>query len=731
MFKLQQKPYFRELIYFWGLVFVGFLIALFSLNTPTQLEAIKEKGVLRVAIRNTPMTYYIDKGQPAGFEYELAQAFASYLGVKMELIQPTTFADLFDTMRRRNAHIAASNLTQSEARQEQFDFGPAYRYSAPIVVYRVRQGRSRPKQIEDLYNSHILVLADSVPAELLASLKESHPQLQWEESDSDAATDLLDRLHDGSIDFTIMNSSVFDAVKSFYPGLNKGLELGPPQPIAWMLPYHHDGTLKEALNRFFERPQTQELIKQLETRYFSRQNQLNFFDTGEFRRAFQKRYPPLEQYFMLAAQETGIDHLLLAAIAYQESHWREGAVSPTGVRGIMMLTEDAASEVGVSDRTDPRQSIFGGAEYLVRVRARIPDRIPEPDHTWFALAGYNIGFGHLEDARLLTQKAGKNPDRWEDVSQFLPLLANEKYYSTLRYGYARGYEPVTYVANIRKYMEMLSWEEQLAQTRRTLETGSVHKTPESSAASTEETPAVEDESPAQETPTAEAKAESEAEAEAEAEADIESQAPAESKDDNRDASLPPGGEIDEEAPTEDATKPGDNTPAQDETSVDKPSSVEEIPSEDEDDTAAEDNVPSSEKETAAEDASPSTEKTAPAEDGVPSSEKETAVEDASPSTEKTAPAEDGMPSSEKETAVEDAAPSTEKTAPAEDGVPSSEKETAVEDASPSTEKTAPITEAASSEEDDITGTAAPAATEQPATSLEQPEAPARPQDSTL
>ncbi|MBR9882642.1 MAG: membrane-bound lytic murein transglycosylase MltF [Oceanospirillales bacterium] len=465
MFVLRQNPHFRELVYFWGLTIIAFLLTLISVNTPTQVEAIKERGVLRVATRNTPMTYYIDKGKPAGFEYELATAFADYLGVKLELILPTTFADLFTSIRERNAHIAAANLTVSERRKKQFEFGPTYRYSAPTVIYRVKQGQTQPKTIDDLYNSKILVLAGSAQADLLHRIKHDHPDLQWEESDNDAATDLLDQVHDSSVDYTIMDSAVFDAQKSFYPGLSKGFELDAPQPIAWMLANHYDGTLKNELEKFFALPETQQLIKQLEERYFSRQNKLNFFDTTEFRRALTERYPPLEQYFMLASQETGIDHLLLAAIAYQESHWREDAISPTGVKGIMMLTEGAASEVGVSDRTDPRQSILGGADYLVNVRAKIPNRIPEPDHTWFALAGYNIGFGHLEDARVLTQRAGKDPDRWQDVREYLPLLANEKYYSKVRYGYARGYEPVTYVANIRKYMEMLRWEEQVTQAR--------------------------------------------------------------------------------------------------------------------------------------------------------------------------------------------------------------------------------------------------------------------------
>uniref|UniRef100_UPI003567924A transglycosylase SLT domain-containing protein n=1 Tax=Neptunomonas sp. TaxID=1971898 RepID=UPI003567924A len=166
-----------------------------------------------------------------------------------------------------------------------------------------------------------------------------------------------------------------------------------------------------------------------------------------------------------AEQETDIDWMLLAAVAYQESHWKADAVSPTGVKGIMMLTNAAAKEVNVMDRTDPIQSVIGGAQYLLNVKGKIPDRIPEPDHTWFALAGYNVGFGHLEDARILTQRANKDPDKWDDVREFLPLLSKKKYFSTVKYGYARGQEPVQYVANIKKYIELLEWEKQIQQIR--------------------------------------------------------------------------------------------------------------------------------------------------------------------------------------------------------------------------------------------------------------------------
>ena len=122
-----------------------------------------------------------------------------------------------------------------------------------------------------------------------------------------------------------------------------------------------------------------------------------------------------------------------------------------------MLTLPTAKEVGVTDRLDPDQSLRGGAYYLNNLKSRLPKKIVEPDRTWFALAAYNVGFGHLEDARVITQKRGGDPSSWYDVKQSLPLLTQKKWYSKTRYGYARGYEPVQYVQHIRHYQNVLEW----------------------------------------------------------------------------------------------------------------------------------------------------------------------------------------------------------------------------------------------------------------------------------
>lgn len=461
-----RKRFFflREALFIGALLAAGGWLFFGNLNTSTQLEAIQKTGVLKVVTRNTPTTYIFDKdGQPAGFEYELAQAFAAEIGVELELTIPDSFGEIFPLIKNHQAHIAAAGLTITPSREEDFSFAKAYAYSTPTLIYRVTQGQKKPISIKDLKDQSIEVLADSSHSEIMRKLQEEIPELQWEENSTGNITELLDDVYNKKFRYTISDDIVFDAQKSFFPGLKKAFPMGQSEPIAWMTAKQEDQTLLVALNRFFAKPETKQLVKDLQAKYLNHQSNLSYVDIETFKRDLNNRFCKLEQYFYMAEQDTDIDWLLLAAIAYQESHWNPEAVSPTGVKGVMMLTNAAAKEVGVTDRTDPMESVLGGAEYLTRVMKKIPERIQGEDRTWFALAAYNVGYGHLEDARILTSRGGKNPDSWDDVRQFLPLLTKPEYYKTVKRGYARGYEPVLYVKNIRQYYDLMLWQQQLAQ----------------------------------------------------------------------------------------------------------------------------------------------------------------------------------------------------------------------------------------------------------------------------
>lgn len=194
----------------------------------------------------------------------------------------------------------------------------------------------------------------------------------------------------------------------------------------------------------------------LRERYFGHVTRLNEADV---RGILEKRTTLLREYkpHLHAAQsESGLDWRLLAAVAYQESQWDAHAVSFTGVRGLMMLTEQTADRLGVKDRLDPRESILGGARYIILLRDGLPETVPEPDRTWMALAAYNLGSGHLHDARRLAKALGKNPDSWADLKAVLPLLGRREYAGKLKYGYARGGEARAMTENVRIYFDILT-----------------------------------------------------------------------------------------------------------------------------------------------------------------------------------------------------------------------------------------------------------------------------------
>jgi len=245
-------------------------------------------------------------------------------------------------------------------------------------------------------------------------------------------------------------------VKGKFPQLNVAFDIAKPEQIAWAFPISDDSSLYDEAVKFLNQLKADGSLEQLQDKHFGYSKRINYASICTFRQHVQTRLPKLIGFFHAAAKKYNIDWRLLAAVAYQESHWNPRAVSPTGVKGIMMLTHATAKQMKIADRRDPEQSIDGGAHYLASRVQKIPERIEEPDRTWLALTAYNIGLGHLEDARIITQSQGHNPDIWLDVKKHLPLLSKKQWYKKTKHGYARGNEPVTYVTNIREYIKMLT-----------------------------------------------------------------------------------------------------------------------------------------------------------------------------------------------------------------------------------------------------------------------------------
>lgn len=435
------------------------LNACFFLSTcsehPTLLDTIVERGTLRVVTRNSPTTHYLSGQGLAGPEYEFARAFADELGVELDMYTTDSFDEIIPELLTNRADIAAAGLTVTEARRRLVRFTTPYQRISQQVVYRM--GARRPRSVADLVGLRIAVIAGSSHASTLREHKRDHPRLAWTEVPASEGDDLLWRVSQRRIDATVSDSNEFEISRHYHPELRVAFDLGHDDQLAWALRLNEDSSLYRRADNFFQRWLNNGRVARTLERYYGFRPEFDYVGTRRFLRHVDSRLPNYRRWFEQAAVNSGLDWKLLAAVGYQESHWNPKAVSPTGVRGIMMLTRATAEQLGVKNRRDPQQSIFGGARYLVRMKERIPARIPEPDRTWMALAAYNVGFGHLEDARILTQRHGKDPDRWIDVREHLPLLAQRKYYSTLKRGYARGWEPVQYVDNIRSYADLLDW----------------------------------------------------------------------------------------------------------------------------------------------------------------------------------------------------------------------------------------------------------------------------------
>lgn len=434
-------------------LFISLFLLISCREALPHLEQIKERGELRVLTRYAPTSYYVKGEQLAGLEYELAERFAKHLNVNLKMVVPENLNEMMELLAEGKADLAAAGLTITTERKESLSFGPVYQEVTQQLVYK--RGNKKPKNITALADTHLEVVANSSHVAQLASYKQDVPNLIWTENAEIDNSGLLELVELELIDYTIADSNEFIANQTLFPELRVAFDISEPQQLAWALPLAPDVSLLGEVNTFFEQIEESGELDRLIEKYYGHIRRFDYVDTRAFHRRLLTHLPKYQEMLQRAATEFDFDWRLLAAIAYQESHWNPQAVSSTGVKGLMMLTKATASDLGVTNREDPSQSIYAGAKYLDQIRRRLPERIMEPDKTWLSLAAYNIGFGHLEDARILTQKAGDNPDLWSDVKNYLPLLAKEKWYSQTKHGYARGGEPVRYIENIRRYYDIL------------------------------------------------------------------------------------------------------------------------------------------------------------------------------------------------------------------------------------------------------------------------------------
>ncbi|MES2886135.1 MAG: membrane-bound lytic murein transglycosylase MltF [Pseudomonadota bacterium] len=438
----------------WLALMAGLLASACQPDKPklSRLEEVKQSGVLKVASVYGRTTCYTGPGGLVGYECELAQGIAASIGATAEVLFVPTPADAVQAVLDGRAHFAAAALTTSIAQRDQLRFSQSVDRSAPQLVFRM--GNARPKAPADL-EGRLLVSEGAGHASRMSMLTAAAPGLKASTTNSFDAEDLLFQVASGELDYTIASSALVAINERYYPQIRTAFDVGEPEDVVLAFKNEDDRSLFDAAEAYLARISGKELAR-LHDRYYGHVEELDYFSAVQVANHMRSRLPRYRAVFQAAGDRHGIDWRLLAAIGYQESHWDPSATSHTGVRGLMMLTNDTALRYKVANREDPVQSIEGGARVLADLLKVIPPEVPEPDRTWMALAAYNQGLGHLLDARQLTATRGGDNLHWVDVRDTYPLLSRPRWAKKTKYGFARGREAVDFVTNVRAYVDLIT-----------------------------------------------------------------------------------------------------------------------------------------------------------------------------------------------------------------------------------------------------------------------------------
>ena len=421
----------------------------------SALEQIRARGEVRVVTLNLPTCYYLGAQGTEGLEFDLATAYAAHLGVRLNMYPVANEGAMQAEIAAGRADLAAASLTNTPEWSRIAEAADPYTLVPQLVVYH--SSGVKPRETLQLESAKLAVRAGSPQERILQHLKSTvAPTLQWEET-APTSADPVEDVESGGAEYALTDEREFSFAHHLYPNVLVGFALPEKRPVQWMVRRGARGLLA-SVNAFFHGLAASGRLPQMVQESSGDTRPFAYEESREFQGHVADRLPQFRSWFEEAATQSGIDWRLLAAVGYQESKWDPRAASGDGAVGVMMLTADTAHAMGIKDRTNPEQSIAAGANYLAQVREMIPERIAEPDRTWLTVAAYNVGFGHLEDARIIAQSRGKNPDSWADVREQLPLLGQERWYDRAKRGYARGWEPVQFVDRIQRFLTLLEWQ---------------------------------------------------------------------------------------------------------------------------------------------------------------------------------------------------------------------------------------------------------------------------------
>ncbi len=425
-------------------------------QTHNSLEKILKTGKIRLITNNSALTFHIYNGKPMGFEYDLALKYAEFLGVDLDIITPG-WDNLISYLETGKGDFIAAGLTITEKRLKRVDFSIPYLNIQQRLVYH--NDKQKIEQLEELANKTIHVRRGTSYHNRLKDLRAEGINLNYILHDNIATEEFIAMVANREIDYTIADSNIAYLNRRYYPDIRVGMSLQQKESHGWAIK-KKDIELQKSINEFLAEAETNGTLNRLYNKYFDNISEFDFYDIKMFHKRIYKLLPKYKDIIIKQAEKYSLDWKIIAAVTYQESHFQPFARSYTNVMGLMQVTMNTAQEMGISNRSDPYQSIMAGSKYLHKLYNRFTDIKDNYNRLIFSIASYNIGYYHLRDAQVITELKGLDKNDWHSIKKVLPLLTKQKYYKATKYGYARGFETVNYVTKILTYYDILKQKEE-------------------------------------------------------------------------------------------------------------------------------------------------------------------------------------------------------------------------------------------------------------------------------
>ncbi len=431
-----------------------------------DLDEIKTRGKLRVVTAYNSVDYFIYKGKPMGYQFEMLQELSNYLGLKLDITVSNNVKKNFDDLLSGKVDIIAMNLTVTRNRSKMVAFSEPQFYTRQVLVQRKKDKKKTKDRTGfnplirnqlDLARKSIYVQENSSYAERLRALSnEIGDSINVIEIPDYEVEQLIGLVANGEISYTVCDENLARVNKNYYNNIDVETPISFPQKIAWAM-RPESQALQDVVNKWLKSFKKTARFKRIYQKYYLNKRSFHIVNEG-FHSMKGGQFSVYDDVIKKESKKYGLDWRLVASLIYQESRFMPDVESWAGAVGLMQLMPETAETFGVQsdDLKSPERNISGGLKFLIWLDDKLKNDVPDQnERIKFVLASYNVGLGHVQDAMRLAKKYGKDPTKWNDVGYYLLNKSKPKFFNdpVVKYGYCRGEEPYQYVNEILERYE--------------------------------------------------------------------------------------------------------------------------------------------------------------------------------------------------------------------------------------------------------------------------------------